>query len=122
MGGRRGSSAAEIGAWLGQDTSVAYRQNLATLEGRELGVELARLCDVEAGRQQLKRERCGTCAFRHGDHIANGSLETLMDALKCVMERTIFWCHEVDRPCVGWRLLVSPVNVPMPWTTTGGVD
>lgn len=101
---------------------MAERLNLATREGRELGAGLARLCDVEVGRRQMNRERCGTCAFRQGDHIANGSPETLMDAFKCVMERTIFWCHEVNLPCVGWQLLVFAGKCSDARPTTDGVD
>ena len=92
------------------------RQNKVTLEGWQMGKEIARLCDVEAAKQG-KDGRCHTCAFRAGDHIANGSPETLMSAMKCVMERTPFWCHESDRPCRGWLLSRQDAGAEreMPW-------
>src|ERR1700676_4700052 len=88
--------------------------NRTTPEGRALGREMARLCDAEfAGKPDL---RCGTCAFRAGDHLANGSTETLMDALKCTMEGTPFWCHEHDGACAGWAATISKKDpVVMPW-------
>ena len=99
------------------------RENVATSEGRELGAHLARLCDREA-ESQGKDSRCHTCAFRAGDHVANGSPETLMTALKCAVEREPFWCHEHDRPCAGWLLLRSGTDstVALPWDYVGGAD
>lgn len=112
-----------------QDTTMAeaemverYRLNVATDEGRELGRNLARLCDGElAGKVD---ERCRTCAFRAGDHLANGSPETLMTALKCAMERDPFWCHEHDRPCAGWLAMRWPAGrtVQAPWEAVAGID
>lgn len=81
-------------------------ENVATEEGRELGRELARLADNEYARTG-RDARCETCAFRHGEHIANGSAATLMSAVKCLLERTPFWCHESDRPCGGWTAAVA---------------
>jgi hypothetical protein len=75
--------------------------NAATPEGRELGAELARLADAEYQRTG-RDSRCETCAFRSGEHLANGSAATLMSAVKCIAERTPFYCHETDRPCGGW--------------------
>ena len=98
------------------------RPNKATPEGRELGRHMARLCDVElVGKRD---DRCGTCAFRGGDHLANGSPETLMDAIKCTLEGTTFWCHEHDRLCAGWRAMRTPKGEPIavPWEFVGGVD
>ena len=80
--------------------------NEATPEGRELGRELARLADVEYARTG-RDSRCETCAFRHGEHLANGSVASLMSAVKCVLERTPFYCHETDRPCGGWVAAVD---------------
>mgnify|MGYP000385702229 CR=1 FL=1 len=94
--------------------------NLPTEEGRALGKELARLCDAEAERNPYPRKRCKTCAFRAGDHLANGSPATLMDAIKCILERKVFWCHEIDRPCMGWRAMVSDTNIPVLWDFVGG--
>ena len=100
--------------------------NRATALGRQLGAQMARLCDREAETAGCDG-RCDTCAFRGGDHIANGSPETLMDALKCVLERTPFFCHEPGRenaPCAGWLALRSPAGseVTAPWPTMGGSD
>lgn len=97
-------------------------ENRRTPEGVELGQHLARLCDGElAGKPDA---RCDTCAFRSGDHLANGSPETLMTALKCAMQRTPFWCHEHDRPCAGWQAMKFPADrtVAAPWPSIDGVD
>lgn len=98
------------------------RPNEATAEGRALGREMARLCDIElTGRPD---NRCQTCAFRAGDHVANGSPETLMSALKCVMERTPFWCHESDKPCAGWLTMRFSEDkvIAAPWDHVPGGD
>ena len=103
--------------------ATGWRENMATEEGRALGHELARLCDDEADRRGIDG-RCSTCAFRAGDHLANGSPETLMTALKCAMEREPFWCHEADQPCAGWLLMRAPSNetVSVPWVAVTGFD
>lgn len=96
--------------------------NEATDEGRQLGRELARLCDGElAGRHD---DRCRTCAFRSGEHLANGSPATLMDAVKCMTEGTPFWCHEHNRACAGWVAMRFGKDeaVTVPWDFVGGVD
>jgi hypothetical protein len=96
--------------------------NRATPEGHELGRQMARLCD---GKLAGKRDtRCGTCAFRGGDHVANGSPETLMTALKCTMEGDVFWCHEADRACAGWAAMRFPKDrlVQAPWDAVDGAD
>lgn len=99
------------------------RPNRITPEGWLLGKELARLCDGEAAKQG-KDGRCWTCAFRAGDHLANGSVETLMGALKCAVERDAFWCHEEDRPCAGWLLMRSEngKKFEVPWGHVEGSD
>lgn len=99
------------------------RENATTPEGRALGEQMARLCDGEIAKSG-KDDRCSTCAFRAGDHIANGSPETLMSALKCVMEREPFWCHEHDRPCAGWAAMRFPAGqtVQAPWDYVEGAD
>lgn len=85
--------------------------NVATQEGYELGHDLARLADAEY--QRTGRDaRCDTCAFRGGEHLANGSVPTLMSAVKCIAERTPFWCHESDRPCGGWVAAVASKEQP----------
>jgi hypothetical protein len=103
-------------------TTAGFRSNVATDLGRELGRELARLCDTElAGKEDT---RCATCAFRGGDHLANGSPETLMSALKCAMEGTPFWCHEHDLACAGWAVMRFPKEalVEAPWPHLPGTD
>jgi hypothetical protein len=99
------------------------RENVATPEGRALGERLALFCDLEA-EQQGKDGRCATCAFRRGDHVANGSPETLMSALKCALERRPFFCHEEDKPCAGWLLIRSAPaeTVKVPWDIVEGAD
>jgi hypothetical protein len=71
--------------------------NVPTPEGRALGVELARL--TEQARPEFERlfpnvkPMCHDCAFRAGTG-PNGCPETLMDALKCVIEVfPMFYCH-----------------------------
>jgi len=97
--------------------------NAAAPEGRELGAHLARLCDVEA-KSKGRDGRCGTCAFRAGDHLANGSPVTLMSALKCALEDEPFWCHEHDHACAGWALLRVPKGEEQcaPWDHVSGRD
>lgn len=90
--------------------------NEPTDEGRALGAELARLCDVEEERQRKmfpdQLPRCDDCAFRAGT-FPNGCPETLMDAIKCVVELNPFYCHKglVDgKPqhlCRGWLTMVA---------------
>ena len=106
---------------------TGWRSNLPSEDGSALGKELARLCDTEAATKPDAPARCTTCAFRGGDHVANNSAETLMNALKCVMERTTFWCHHVDpngksRACAGWRLMLVDVGQKMPWDSVPGTD
>lgn len=88
-------------------------RNKPTPEGRALGVNLAMFCDHAEPDARLKvpelPPRCNSCAFRQGDHVANGSPETQMDALKCVIEGVEFQCHQPDRvglPCSGWLMMM----------------
>lgn len=99
------------------------RLNKITPEGWQLGKEIARICDTAAAAQG-RDGRCATCAFRAGDHLANGSPETLMSAVKAASERTPFWCHESDRPCRGWMLMRidSGAEVHVPWEHAEGAD
>lgn len=98
------------------------RPNLATDEGRELGKHMARLCDVELDGKEDRR--CATCAFRAGDHLANGSPETLMTAIKCAAEGRPFWCHETDKPCAGWIAMRAPedAQITAPWEYVEGAE
>jgi hypothetical protein len=97
--------------------------NRATPEGRALGAQVARLCDgALVGKTD---NRCATCAGRAGDHLANGSPETLMSFVKSVAERTPFWCHEREnRPCAAWLAMrfASDSRVEMPWPHSEGVE
>jgi hypothetical protein len=92
----------------GDDPAKYPVPNVATEEGRALGREVARMADAEY--QRTGRDaRCETCAFRGGEHIANGSPATLMSAVKCVMEGTPFYCHETERPCGGWTAAMAAI-------------
>lgn len=86
-----------------------------------LGKEIARLADM-AEAEAIKRFPhtaviCRTCAFRSGT-VPNGCLQTVMDAIKCVMEQVDFMCHEdISRPCMGWiecasRAQRKPIQTP----------
>jgi hypothetical protein len=101
-------------------TDVGFHQTVATDDGRALGRELARLCDVKlAGKAD---RRCNTCAFRAGGHVANGSPGTLMNALKAAMEGDVFWCHEHDLACAGWAAMRFGECVQAPWDYVEGRD
>ena len=87
-------------------------RNRATPTGRALGREIARLVDESEPRARLVEPaippRCASCAFRAGPHVANGSPQTLTDAMACVFDRTPFECHQparAGRPCSGWLIL-----------------
>jgi hypothetical protein len=88
-------------------------RNRPTDEGRELGKHMARFCDEAEPKARLKvpelPPRCASCAFRAGPHLANGSPETQMDALKCWIEGVEFQCHEPHRKgelCFGWAMMM----------------
>lgn len=99
--------------------------NAPTPEGIALGRELARLCDAEEQKQldQFPGQppRCDDCAFRAGT-IPNGCPDTLMDALKCVLEGEPFYCHkgmkdqdaDPKRLCSGWMVLQTPGGEEFP--------
>ena len=94
-------------------------KNQRTPEGEEFGRHMARLCETAIRGED---KRCSTCAFRQGNLIANGSPQTLMTALKCVMERTPFYCHEIDVPCAGWLAMrfEKGKEVYAPWSAIEG--
>lgn len=90
--------------------------NEPTPEGRMLGAELARLADAEEARvlERFPRHgrRCGDCAFRAGT-VPNGCSETLMDAVKALVECVPFYCHKAVTPdgeprrlCAGYATLM----------------
>jgi hypothetical protein len=97
-------------------------RNLPCEQGKLLGRELARLAD-RAETESLKKfpgtmVRCKTCAFRAGT-APNGTLLTVMDALKCAMEQVPFLCHEdLPHPCMGWIEMANVVQrnpISTPW-------
>jgi hypothetical protein len=88
---------------------------------REAGYHLARYADQSVGAKPQVRERCGGCAFRFGTE-ANTYGPTILDAMKCVLERVPFYCHEgpLDKAapiCAGWALCVERGGgvVEAPW-------
>jgi hypothetical protein len=91
--------------------------NIPCEKGAELGREIARLTQVEEERQRQKFPNmlpmCDDCACRLGTP-PNRTAATLMDLVKCTMERVPFYCHkgvrdedEPKRLCAGYVLLVS---------------
>lgn len=74
--------------------------NIPSLEGSELGRELARLADSEY-RRTGRDTRCDDCAFRLGT-VPNQCAGTLIDAFKCIVDGITFHCHQTDRPCGGY--------------------
>ena len=87
------------------------RPNQRTPEGADLGRHIARLCDKELAGKPDKR--CPTCAFRAGEHLANGSVETLMSAIKCCSERTTY---------SSWKCMIRRCTKPADqnWDDYGG--
>lgn len=96
--------------------------NEPTDEGRSLGAELARICDVEEERLRERhpnaRPRCDDCALRAGTD-PNGCVLTLMDVVKAAAESVPFYCHKAfdesgdpKRLCAGWAILVQSEVTP----------
>jgi hypothetical protein len=88
-------------------------RNKATEDGRALGHHLARFCDEAEPAARLRfpelPPRCASCAFREGQHVANGSVAATMDATKCWLEGIEFYCHEPERKgqlCSGWSMMM----------------
>lgn len=103
--------------------------NRPTPEGREMGRNIARLCDQADPLFRLRfpgaPERCKTCAFRLGT-VPNGCVDTLMDATKALLEGVPFMCHESldggdpTRLCGGYAILQDAAGpnaepVKLPW-------
>lgn len=108
-------------------------RNKITPEGQELGKKMAAWCDTAEPAARLQSPdlppRCASCAFRAGEHLANGSPQTQMDALKCVIEAEPFYCHDVHRAdhiCSGWVMmqLAHGKQEPRkaPWDYSGGIE
>lgn len=83
--------------------------NLPSEEGARAGLELAKVAErgraVAESRGLACGKRCDECAFTAGT-IPNQSLDTLGDAIKCVVESVPFMCHKGTDPgsrlCGGW--------------------
>lgn len=101
-------------------------RNRPTPEGQELGKIMAKWCDDAEPKARLKMPelppRCNSCACRPGPHVANGSPETQMEFLKCIMEGYEFYCHEPAREgqlCSGWAMFMLAKDdaefVKVPW-------
>lgn len=90
----------------------------------EAGAHMARLAETAVAQVAAMGEpdeRCSTCAFREGT-IPNQCADTISDAMKCVVEREPFYCHDKSRPravCHGWyTAVVVTKDVPKvtaPW-------
>jgi hypothetical protein len=77
-----------------------------TIEEREMGYHLVRLCESEIEAQAITRERCGDCVFRFGT-VPNTTAETLLTVTECLHTGEPFLCaHEPGMlPCAGWAAL-----------------
>ena len=85
-------------------------------KGRALGLQMASLAGravaALAARDGESDERCKSCAFTHGT-VPNGCLQTQMDVMKAVIEKTPFNCHQADRkgwPCHGWYAVTAVIS------------
>jgi len=77
----------------------------------------------------LVPDRCSSCAFREGT-VPNGCPETVLDAIKCVIEGVPFMCHhnmvdgKATEVCRGWlvtqRADKEPGKAPWDWTAPKG--
>jgi hypothetical protein len=99
-------------------------------EGLALGAQMVKVTEPWIGHLKAQGEsdtRCKSCAFRPGT-VPNGCLQTQMDALKAVVEKVPFNCHQRDREgqiCHGWfaaRVAMrhaeeskGPINIACPW-------
>lgn len=106
-------------------TDEAKAKGRITPASIELGQIAARMADKSVAHLEAEGEpdeRCKTCAFRLGTP-PNQCADTLMDALKCVVEKEPFFCH-VKRgfPCHGWFAAVvatkgmPPIQAPWPFS------
>lgn len=102
----------------------AKRLGRITDESIALGQQVARMSEkavADLAAQGEPDERCATCAFRPGTP-PNQCGDTLIDAMKCVVEKEPFMCHESKRsgwPCHGWfASVVATKDMPKviaPW-------
>lgn len=103
--------------------SQAYRGRI-TPQSIELGKTVARMTEKAVARLAAEGdpdERCSTCALRRGTP-ANQCADTLMDAMKCIVEDEPFFCHDKKRKghaCHGWfACAVATQDMPaikVPW-------
>ncbi len=88
--------------------------NRPSEEGKMLGEQLARLTDKAEKEARVHfpnhKSRCKSCAFTAGT-VPNTCLPTVMDALKCVVDGTLFHCHQQFDDhgiptdlCAGWAI------------------
>ena len=107
--------------------------NRPTDLGRDAGKQVARLwrASMRSALMQAPEavaaipDRCRTCAFREGT-VPNGCEETVMDAIKCVIEKVPFMCHhdmkngKPTKMCAGWivtqRADQAAGKAPWDWT------
>lgn len=95
--------------------------NTTSPEGIEFGGHLARFAEAAIAKRGGPDERCATCAFRQGTHLANGSAPTLMNAFKSLIEGEAFHCHEHEAVCAGYAALAKRSGQPRgaaPWDFT----
>jgi hypothetical protein len=84
-------------------------RNKPEAAGYSLGEHLDRFFAHQITPDSAEDRRCATCAFRKGTY-ANGCVPTVMDALKCTMEKVPFHCHERGREgclCFGYETLTK---------------
>jgi hypothetical protein len=63
--------------------------------GVEISLMVARIVEPEIQKlvaQGEPDERCATCAFKHGT-IPSSCHQTMLDAVKCLLEAKVFYCH-----------------------------
>ncbi len=111
-------------------------RNKPTAEGRAVGHNIAHLTtearaalEKQLGPETVREvlpQPCNSCAFRAGT-FPNGCTETVLDALKCVMEGVPFYCHQSPSNgkggytglCAGYltarTALIGKQPVPTPW-------
>ena len=90
----------------------------------EAGEHMARMAETAVAQVAAMGdpdERCSTCAFRKGT-LPNQCADTICDALKCVVEREPFYCHDKGRKgrvCHGWFAAAVVTKdmppTPAPW-------
>lgn len=108
-------------------------RNKVTPEGQMVGKQLAAWCNDAEPVARLQAPdlppRCASCAFRAGEHLANGSPATQLDAMKCTIEQIPFYCHDVHRPdhiCSGWLMMqlahADGEARKVPWDFVGGLE